>query len=402
MLTETESHLYLYNFAPILQLWAGICLLFFYEKLLLANNPFEKSKQKCVKKIYDAYGRIRRMAMTRFQSYFIDSETDEIKIPPQLQPLKNPNSDKKLDKYWMGFRRYVYNTAIVSFFYAVIVMCVAAAEKYDYLVVNNYYKVLLITNSMVVLHFLIISITYKSRFSQCVWTHVCFLLSVFAYIHIHMWLRNYVYMEYDIKPWCSIGNGTVVIWTLASCLIGMIFILVNISLARIHTWIKSRAANRIDRKFTHMLELPVSWETFKRYHPLVFLSVINKISKNINRLNADEGSMKILANRIISFVLLLVFCNDSEDDVSKKGTKNKSFGSYHNSIYKMTDKITVNKMIESMEILRKTYYRFVEIEQVETEETEAGTDDSDNAVEEDCPTIVCPHCNEAIKISMVE
>ena len=244
MLTETESHLYLYNFAPILQLWAGICLLFFYEKLLLANNPFEKSKQKCVKKIYDAYGRIRRMAMTRFQSYFIDSETDEIKIPPQLQPLKNPNSDKKLDKYWMGFRRYVYNTAIVSFFYAVIVMCVAAAEKYDYLVVNNYYKVLLVTNSMVVLHFLIISITYKSRFSQCVWTHVCFLLSVFAYIHIHMWLRNYVYMEYDIKPWCSIGNGTVVIWTLASCLIGMIFILVNISLARIHTWIKSRAANR--------------------------------------------------------------------------------------------------------------------------------------------------------------
>lgn len=372
MLTDLEPHLYLYNFAPLLQLWAGICLLFFYEKLLLANNPFEQSKQKCVKKIYDAYGRMRRMAMTRFQSYYMDSTTEQMTLPLQLQQLKDSNSDKKLDKYWMKFRRYIYNTAIVSFFYAIIVMCVAAAEKYNYLVINNYYKVLVVTNSMVVLHFLIISVTYKSRFSQCIWTHVCFIFSVFLYIHFHMQLRDFVYLKFNISPWCNIGSGKVVIWTLASCLTGMIFILINISLARIHTWIKSRLADRIDRKFAHMLELPTSWKTLRRFHLFVFLGIINRISKNIKRLNANEGNMKIFANRIISFILLLAFCNDSEDDVNKKSTKNKSFGSYHNRIYKITDRMTVKKMKKSMDILYKTYYRFVDIEQAEADGTNAA------------------------------
>lgn len=315
------------------------------------------------------------MAMTRFQSYFIDSETDDMNLPSQLLPMRDPNSDKKLDKYWMRFRRYIYNTAIVSFFYAIIVMCVAAAEKYDYLVINNYYKVLVFTNTMVVIHFFFISITYKSRFSQCIWTHVCFLFSMFIYIHLHMRLRNFVYMKFDISPWCSVGRETVVIWTIASCLIGMIFILVNISFARIHTWIKSRAADRIDRKFTHMLELPASWETFKRYHPFVFLSVINKISKEIKRLDNDEGNIKLFLNRIISFILLFVFCNDSEDDGSNMGVKKKSFGSYHNRIYKITDRMTAKKMKKSMDILYKTYYRFVDIEQAKAE-----TDGTDNAI----------------------
>lgn len=377
MLKELESHLYLYNFAPLLQLWAGICLLFFYEKLLLSNNPFEQSKQKCVRKIYDAYGRIRWMAMTRYQSYFMNTETDEMDIPSQLQPLADPNfdrnSNKKLDKYWMRFRRYIYNTAIVSFFYAIIVMCVAATEKYDYLVVNNFHKVLLVTNCMVVLHFFIISVTYKSKFSQCLFTHICFLLSMLIYIHIHMQLRDFVYLKYGLKPWCNIENGPVVICTLISCMAGMLFIIGNIFLSRIHTFVKSHSVDRINGKFAHMLQLPASWNTFRRHHPLVFLRVINKISKDIKRLDKDEGGMKILANRVVSFILLFAFCNDSDDK-----NKNNSFGSFHNNVYKMIDKMTVKKMKESLDVLSKTYYRFVDKNQSQDGEAEAKRADPRN------------------------
>lgn len=365
MLTESETHLYLSNFVPLIQIWAGICLLFFYEKLLLSNNPLEKSRQKCVEKIYEAYNLMRRRAIGKYQSYFINNDTGDMEIPQELPSPLNTNQERMPDKYWLRFRKYIYNTAIVSFFYAIIVMFIAGVERYDYLVNNNFYKVLLITNSMLILHFIIASITYKRNFSQRILPHVCFLLSVMIYIHIHMQLRDIVYTKLGVSPWCSVGNGPVVIFTLASCLSGLALIIVNILFARFHTWQEEYAVNKLDKRFARLQLLPVSWKAFRKYHPFVFLSIINKISKNISKLNNNEGRTKIFVNRIIAFVLLLVFCNDSADDSGNENMRNQNFGSFHNSVYKLIDKMTIREMRSSMDNLRKAYYRFVYIEEKE-------------------------------------
>lgn len=41
-----QQALPLSDFAPLIQLWAGICLLFYYEKEILNESPLEKFQQK--------------------------------------------------------------------------------------------------------------------------------------------------------------------------------------------------------------------------------------------------------------------------------------------------------------------------------------------------------------------
>ena len=131
------------------------------------------------------------------------------------------------------------------------------------------------------------------------------------------------------------------------------------------------------------------------------MRIINKISKDIKRLDKDEGRVKILANRVVSFTLLFVFCNDSVDEDINMGTKNKSFGSFHNNVYKMIDMMTVKKMRESMAVLSKTYYRFVDKDQTQYGEAEAKRDKPQNGTKDSCTTIVCPNCNETINIGVI-
>ena len=339
-----ETSLSLYNFAPLIQLWAGICLLFFYEKLL-ENNPFERSKSICVGKIRDAYGKIRKKAIGRFQSYFINKDTGDLEVPPQL-PGWEP--DFKKDQYWLTFRKYIYNTAIISFFYSIIILICIGAEKMQYLADNNYYKVFIITNTAVWLYFFVFSLVYKKECSQKLLPHALFILTIILYLHLHLPFReclHKVWGEHIILSW---PQKYVTIYTLVTCLSGMLCVIGNITLARLDTWKKERYVHQIDEKSSSLMSLPLTWEILRKNHPFIFIRIMNRISKKISY-NNKESMIKIRANRIVTFILLF-FLYDSRDDDSNL---------FHDNIYNICDAYTAQEMQKAMNKLKKTYNGFV-------------------------------------------
>lgn len=348
---KDNSVLFLFDYAPLIQLWAGICLLFFYEKLLLENNPFEKSKSICIGKIRETHERLRRMAIGRFQSYFINNETDDLEVPPSL-PLRE--IDFKKDEYWKTFRKYIYNTAIISFFYAVIILLYAGAEKMPYLIEQNFYKVFIVINTAVIIYFLAFSLVYKRRFAKKLWIHVLFLIGIIIYIHFHLTFRNFLHTIWNDVEFLSWSRKAVTIYTLVTCLSGMLSIVGNIYLARIDTWQKKLTADRIGENSSQLMSLPLTWGKIRKKHSFIFFRIMNKISKEISR-NENESWLKYCANRLLTLMLLLVFLRDSKAMDNEK----ERFGNYRNNIYESCDSYTAEMLEKAMTRLRKAYHGFV-------------------------------------------
>ena len=102
------------GFAPLIQLWAGICLLMFYEKFL-EETPFLKIIKK-ISKVSEKFG-------MNFQSI-----------------IKQKGVEKLEDIYkndWKCVHKTIKNMAFVSFTYAVILLCFIGIEGIDYY--NNTY-----------------------------------------------------------------------------------------------------------------------------------------------------------------------------------------------------------------------------------------------------------------------
>ena len=95
----TEELIELSGFAPLIQIWAGICLLFFYETLL-KKFPLEKTKEQ-TKALFDEF-------TANYQVY--------------IEPEKMPQFESFQGTKWeANFLPTIRNMAALSSFFSVFV-----------------------------------------------------------------------------------------------------------------------------------------------------------------------------------------------------------------------------------------------------------------------------------------
>ena len=104
----TEELVELSGFAPLIQIWAGICLLFFYEILLLKNFPLEKTKRQ-TKALFDEF-------TANYQGY--------------IEPKKMPQFESFQGTKWeTNFLPTIRNMAALSFFFSVFILACIGIEN---------------------------------------------------------------------------------------------------------------------------------------------------------------------------------------------------------------------------------------------------------------------------------
>lgn len=148
------------GFAPLIQLWAGICLLFFYEKFLDAS-PFAKS-------IADIQKNLNKFLMSYIN--FIPDEYLGLKEIRCLDP-------------WPFLRPTIKNLAYVSFAYAVMILCYIGIEEHpSYL---NYCCTFQVLDVFFILYVLVATLGYRLGFFHSLKTAFIFIAFLITYFHFH-------------------------------------------------------------------------------------------------------------------------------------------------------------------------------------------------------------------------
>ena len=201
-----ESTLYLTSFAPLIQLWAGICLLFFYCELL-DKSPFESARLQ----LFKLYKEIYDLLTTKYQ-VFIPDDNDIVVCNDTIPPQE--------DKHWKSFRTSIYCVAIFSFFYALILLIFIGVEgNIEY---GIYHQALQVTNSIALFYYLLNAVAYKTFWGQSKVFAICYALALGLYIPFH----------FEISKMISLGESwsrtSICVYTLLTCIFGLLLIMVHL------------------------------------------------------------------------------------------------------------------------------------------------------------------------------
>lgn len=231
-----ETTLYLISFAPLIQLWAGICLLFFYCELL-DKSPLRTAKSH----IYNLYQNIYVELTTKYQVF----NSENISICNVKQSQGN--------KHWDSFRTSIYCMAIFSFFYSLIILFLIGIEKHQ--VYGIYHQALQVTNTIAIIYCILNTLTYKTFWGQSKLCATCFALGLALYIPFHFVISKYIQIG---DSW---NQTQISIYTLFTCTFGLILILIHLFFDwyTIHKCKKS--INRIKKIFNQWTRLPFSKNT---------------------------------------------------------------------------------------------------------------------------------------------
>ena len=198
----TEEIIYLSGFAPLIQLWAGICLLFFYEGLL-KESPLD-AYRKQTKDLYDNF-------TAKYQDY-IDIE-------------KMPQCDYYLGTKWEDFLPTIKNMAALSFFYSVMVLAYIGIEKNP--LYEDRFMALQITNAAIIIYMAFSIFRTHWRLFHTYITPILYFVGILLYFHFYP----------DVNAWClnkclrigdNLSRSTISVTTIFTCIIGLFFILMHL------------------------------------------------------------------------------------------------------------------------------------------------------------------------------
>lgn len=247
-----ETTLYLISFAPLIQLWAGICLLFFYCELL-DKSPFESAKSQ----LYTLYGEIYDELTTKYQVFI-----------PEDNSMCNITLSQG-DKHWDYFRTSIYCMAIFCFFYALIILIFTGMERHhEY---GIYFQALQVTNTLALVYFLLNTIVYKTFWGQSKICAICFALILGIYIPFHFFISEKI----------QIGNSwsqtSISVYTLFTCISGVFLILIHLCIDWYTIYKCKRSIKRIKRTFNIWTKIPFSKGTRIGKIKLMWMLIINMI-----------------------------------------------------------------------------------------------------------------------------
>jgi|InofroStandDraft_1065614.scaffolds.fasta_scaffold01582_14 hypothetical protein len=190
--------LYLQGFAPLIQLWAGICLLFFYESLL-DKSPFS-SLCKEIRQLYQ----------------------DFINQYNGLIPSTVISADEYVKDHWSSnFVPTIKCMASMCFFYSAFILAFIGIEG------NNnyggaYYCALQVMNTIVWLYLLGAIIFYKVKVFHGFISSIVMSVVLLIYFHFHFAINN------TFVDFLCLGNvwdeSEITIYTVFTCIGGILLI----------------------------------------------------------------------------------------------------------------------------------------------------------------------------------
>lgn len=223
----TEEIVQLSGFAPLIQLWAGICLLFFYE-ILLEKFPLEKSRTD-MKALFDQFS-------ANYQGY-IDSE-------------KIPKFDSFQGIKWeVSFVPTIRNMAGLSFFYSLFILACIGIE--DTSMFKERQVAIQVTNIAVWIYMITAVLFTGKRVFHTYWTCTIFFLLLLVYFHLFPSLNSWMVN----KGW-TIGEpltiSYITVMTLFTCASPLPLVILHLFYDWVRLWKRKRNLEEINENFALM------------------------------------------------------------------------------------------------------------------------------------------------------
>lgn len=216
-----NNPLLLQGFAPLIQLWAGICLLFFYESLLTVS-PFSKLRDS-----------VRNLYKNFLNQYNGLLPTDAIDANEYVKDL------------WSGnFVPTIKCVASICFFYSAFILAYIGIEP----TTLSYVGALPIMNTLVIAYVILAMLLYKKPIFHGFTTSVIFAAFILLYFHFHQSINGFfVNHNVVLGEQLSISNTT--IYTLFTCIIGIIVVCGRMALSWAILRLQRRSVSKIYQLF---------------------------------------------------------------------------------------------------------------------------------------------------------
>lgn len=219
----------LLNFAPLIQLWAGICVLFFYEPLL-KNSPLSKLQKEKSDLLNNFLG--------KYQAYLTNEQLDE--------------GYKIADSKWEVFYQTVKNLAALNFYYAVFILAYIGIEAHsDY---KFLYQALQLTNSCVILYTLLSWVFYQTSFFTKYLKATYFIVILLLVFHFNQPLNDF-FLRYIGSIGTYRSKSFTSVFTLFTCISGMMVIIVQITYNSCQMGFAKRKLKQINKNADSLNEL---------------------------------------------------------------------------------------------------------------------------------------------------
>lgn len=237
------------GFAPLIQIWAGICLLFFYEGLL-NKSPFD-STLKQIEKIYNDF-------VSRYQD-IIDQD-------------KMPQSDYYLGTKWENLLATIKNLAALSFFYSILILAFIGIENSQ--AYAGMYRAFLLMNIFVIGYFIVSTLFVNLRIFHSYITPTVYFVFLLIYFHNFEIINKWLF----INSWFDgvyISVTSIIVCTLFTCISPLFFIFIHI-LYDYYILCKSRRRfKKIGRNFDLMVRLSM--------HQITMSELPKKLKKKLSK-----------------------------------------------------------------------------------------------------------------------
>lgn len=210
----------LINFAPLIQLWAGICLLFFYEPLL-TKFPLTKLQEEKQTLITDFLG--------KYQAYLTNEQLAE--------------GYKMLKSTWDIFYKTIKNLAALGFYYAIIILAYIGIENHP--MYRDYYQALQILNSCIILYTLLTWICYKTKFFVKYMNALVVIIILMIIFHFYHPINDFFTSKIGTLG-CFLSKSETSIFTLFTCILGLAVTLIHILILSVQIYYTKSKIKKID------------------------------------------------------------------------------------------------------------------------------------------------------------
>lgn len=220
---NSDSILYLQGFAPLIQLWAGICVLFFYESLLEVS-PFT-SLCRDIRGLYNDY-------INQYNG---------------LVPDNVISNEEFVKDHWSSNLVPTINCmASTCFFYSVFILAFIGIEgcsNYG----GEYYRALQVTNTFVWVYLSLAIIFYKSKFFHGFTPSIVLIIIVLIYFHFHFDINQFCLKYFSFgNVWCE---SKITIYTIFTCISGILLVCFRLLISWFGLLLQCISLRKVNREF---------------------------------------------------------------------------------------------------------------------------------------------------------
>ena len=260
-----STDLFLMGFAPLLQIWGGICLLFFYLEFL-NKSPLTKRWKKSIDDLKECCEKL----LTKFLALLSDPDA----LLDFYCDLDTINVNKCRMPRWEKARTAVYSLAKFAFFHVAILLVYCGLE--EYLLCECLYPSLLIVDLIAIIYIIVALVSYNCKFIQHDWgVYLCVALMISSMLGYHFIVSSSPILQKFILH--LVPRTPVTIISLVVCLFAYFLPVLSI-LARSIEEIRT-----CDRSIKKIDALSSAWADFSKINLLlVYISLYYKARKNKN------------------------------------------------------------------------------------------------------------------------